>query len=260
MYPYTFSATGLSERIPDWVKEGGFSKMLLRLKNPATRKKVLKDMRLGITIRNSDPADVELVNFRTAKLRKLYFGKRLDEVARLRKTDADEAVLDLLLADRSDIAALYHLISEDNLRRMLALSYVSLGSDGASVPEGPFELSPAHPRVFGTFARFLGKYIREEGLVPLHEAVRRMTSLPAENLSIQKRGRLVSGYFADVVVFDPYRICDRSTVADPARYAAGVVHVWVNGVQVLKAGEHTGALPGRLLPGPGYIAKEINRK
>jgi N-acyl-D-amino-acid deacylase len=253
MYPYTFSATGLSERIPDWVKEGGFSKMLPRLRNAEVRKKVLKDMREGITIRNSDPADVELVNFRTAKLRKLYFGKRLIEVARLRKTDADEAVLDLLLADRSDIAALYHLISEDNLRRMLALPYVSLGSDGASVPEGRFELSPAHPRVFGTFARFLGKYVREEGLVPLHEAVRRMTSLPAGNLSLQKRGRLKSGYYADVVVFDPYRISDRSTVKDPARYATGVVHVWVNGVQVLKAGEHTGALPGRMVPGPAYV-------
>ncbi len=253
MYPYSFSATGLSERIPNWVKEGGFSRMLPRLRNPSLRAKVLKDMREGITIRNSDPADVELVNFRTARLRKLYSGKRLDEVARLMKTDPDRAVIDLVLADRSSIASLYYLISEENLRRQLQLPYVSIGTDGASVPEGPFELAPVHPRVFGTFARFLSKYVRDESIVPLHEAIRKMTGLPASNLSLDRRGLLKSGYYADIVVFDPLRIKDRSTVEDPARYATGVVHVWVNGVQVLKAGEHTGAKPGRLVPGPGYI-------
>ena len=253
MYPYIASATGLVVRVPNWAQEGGATQMRARFKNPDTRKRILYDMEHGIPDRNSDPKDVGLMGFRKDSLSKLYKGKRLDEVARLHGKNADETVLDLLTADQSTIATLYFLISENNMKRMLKQPYVSMGSDGGALALTPAFLSlGAHPRVYGTFARVLGKYVREERLMTLEEAVRRMTTLPAEHLKIQKRGSLRVGSFADVVVFDPEKIQDHATFENPHQYATGVNHVFINGIQVLKNGEHTGAKPGRVVRGPGW--------
>ncbi len=253
MYPYPASATSLTARLPTWVQEGGAVEMRKRLRDPVQRARVLRELTLGIPSRNSDPKNVMILGFRKDSLNNLYLGKRLDEIARLHGKHADETVLDLLVADRSSIAAIFFLISEDNMQRMLKLPYVSLGSDAASLAlTKPFMDMGTHPRAYGTFARFLGYYIREKKLMPLEEGIRRMTSLPASNLQIAKRGLLRSGYYADVVVFDAGRILDKATFEKPHQYAEGVVHVFVNGQQVLHEGEHTGAKPGRLVPGPGF--------
>ena len=254
IYPYVASATGLKERVPNWAQEGGFAELRKRISNSVMRKKVLYDMEHGIPTRNSDPKDVMMLGFRNDSLAKIYNNKRLDEVARLHGKNADETVLDLLVADRSPVGAVYFLISEENMRRMLQQPYVSVGSDaGAPALTKNFTDQGIHPRAYGTFARILGNYVREEKLLSLEEAVRRMTSLPASHLKIQKRGALKPGYYADIVVFDPKKIQDHATFENPHQYATGVLHVFVNGVQVLKEGEHTGAKPGKCVRGPGYI-------
>ena len=256
MYTYQASATGLTARLPTWVQEGGAAAMRKRMRNPSIRKRVLDEMRLGIPTKNSDPKDVLMLGFRLDSLNKLYRGKRLDEVAEMHGKDADETALDLIIKDRSTVAAIYFLISEDNIRRMLTLPYVSLGSDAASMSDAKiFEDWGTHPRAYGTFARFLGKYVHEEKIVPLEEAIRRLTSLPAANLKLQKRGTLSIGNFADIVVFDADSIRDKATFENPKEYAEGVHHVFVNGVQVLHEGEHTGAKPGRFIRGPGWKNK-----
>ncbi len=256
MYTYQASATGLTARLPTWVQEGGAAAMRKRMRNPSIRKKVLEEMRLGIPTKNSDPKDVLLLGFRLDSLNKLYRGKRLDEVAQMHGKDADETAVDLIIKDRSTVAAIYFLISEDNIRRMLSLPYVSLGSDAASMSDAKiFEDWGTHPRAYGTFARFLGKYVNEEKIVPLEEAIRRLTSLPAANLKLQKRGTLSIGNFADIVVFNADSIRDKATFEKPKEYAEGVHHVFVNGVQVLHEGEHTGAKPGRVIRGPGWKNK-----
>jgi N-acyl-D-amino-acid deacylase len=253
MYTYQASATGLTARLPTWVQEGGAAAMRKRLRNPTVRKRVLEEMRLGIPTKNSDPKDVMMLGFRLDSLNKLYLGKRLDEVARMHGKDADETVLDLVIRDRSTIAAIYFLISEDNIKKMLALPYVSFGSDAASMSDAPiFADWGTHPRAYGTFARFLGKYVREEKIVPLEEGIRRLTNLPATNLKLQKRGKLTRGHFADIVIFNADSISDRATFEKPKIYATGVKHVFVNGVQVLDNGEHTGAKPGRVIRGQGW--------
>ena len=258
MYTYIASATGLTARLPTWVQEGGAAAMRKRLRTPSIRKKVLNEMRLGIPTKNSDPKDVMMLGFRLDSLNKLYLGKRLDEVARIHGKDADETAIDLIVKDRSTIAAIFFLISEDNVKRMLKLPYVSFGSDAASMSEAEiFKDWGTHPRAYGTFARFLGKYVREEKIVPLEEAIRRLTSLPASNLKINKRGKLQVGNFADVVVFNPDSIRDNATFDHPKEYAEGVNHVFVNGVQVLQDGQHTGAKPGRVVRGPGWKVKPI---
>ena len=253
MYTYQASATGLTARLPTWVQEGGAAAMRKRLRNPAVRKRVLNEMRLGIPTKNSDPKDVMMLGFRLDSLNKLYRGKRLDEVARIHGKDADETVLDLVIKDRSTIAAIYFLISEDNIKRMLALPYVSFGSDAASMSEAKiFDDWGTHPRAYGTFARFLGKYVREEKIVSLEEGIRRLSYLPATNLKLQKRGQLKPGNFADVVIFNADSTRDKATFDQPKEYAEGVKHVFVNGVQVLENGEHTGAKPGRVIRGQGW--------
>ncbi len=257
MYTYTASGTGLNERIPKWVQEDGGKAMRTRLKNPSVRKKVLEEMRLGLPTKNSDPKDVMMLGFRTDSLNKLYRGKRLDEVSRLHGKDADETVLDLIIKDKSRIEAIYFLISEDNMKRMLQLPYVSFGSDaGSQVIPDNFKDVGAHPRTYGTFARLLGKYVRDEKLIPLQEAIRRLTSMPAAHLKLTKRGILKTGSYADVVVFNPATIQDHATFENPHQYSTGVNYVFVNGAMVLKDGKHTGAKPGRALRGPGYKAKK----
>jgi len=253
MYPYTASATGLKERVPTWAQEGTAAEMRKRLVDPAMRKRILSDMGLGFPTRNSDPEHVVILGFKSDTLNKLYKGKRLDEVARLHGKSADETVLDLVVADKTSVPSLYFLMSEENMRRMLKQPYVSIGSDGGSLALTPaFMELGAHPRAYGTFARVLGKYSREEKLFSLEEAIRRMTSLPAANLGLKKRGALKLGHSADVVVFDPATLIDKATYDQPHQYAEGVRYVTVNGVLVIKDGEHTGATPGRCLRGPGY--------
>jgi N-acyl-D-amino-acid deacylase len=253
MYPYAASNTSLTARLPTWVQEGGAKEMRKRLTTPTTRKRVLEEMRLGIPTKNSDPKDVVILGFRLDSLNKLYRGKRLDEVAAIHKKNADETLIDLIVKDKSPGAAIYHLQTEANVRKIIQLPYVSFGSDGASMSDLPvFAEWGTHPRAYGTFARVLGKYTREEKLLTLSEAIRRMTSLPAANLHLEKRGSLKPGHFADVIIFDSNTIQDLATYDKPKQYAVGMMHVFVNGTQVLRQGEHTGAKPGRVIRGPGW--------
>ncbi|MFM9837554.1 MAG: N-acyl-D-amino-acid deacylase family protein [Cyclobacteriaceae bacterium] len=253
MYTYNASGTSITARLPTWVQEGGAQDMRKRLRNPTLRKRLLHEMELGIPSRNSDPKDVMVMGFRTDSLNKLYRNKRLNEIATLHGKSANETILDLLLADKSSIPCIFFLISEDNVKRMLQLPYVSICSDAASIPdEKPFNEDGMHPRGYGSFARLLSKYVRDEKLMSLEQAVRRMTSLPASNLKIKRRGALAVGNYADVIMFDPTKIQDHATFEDPHQYATGVVHVFVNGQQVLKEGEHTGKMPGRLIVGPAF--------
>ncbi len=246
MYTYNASATSLTARIPTWVQEGGGGAMRKRLRNPTIRKKVLKELELGIPTKNSDPKDVMILGFRKDSLNKLYKGKRLDEISKLHGKNADETMIDLIVSDKSAIPAIFFLISEDNVKRMLQLPYVSFGSDAGSLAlTKEFMDSGTHPRAYGNFARLLGKYVRDEKLMTLEEAIRRLTSLPASHLHLNNRGKLTAGNYADVVVFDPATINDPATFENPHQYAVGMVHVFVNGVHVMKEGEHTGAFPGR---------------
>lgn len=256
MYPYTASATGLNSRLPTWVQEGGAVEMRKRLRNPSVRKKVLYEMEKGIPFKNSEPEKVVLLRFRLESLNQIYKGKTLKEAAEIYGKNPDETAIDLIMEDKSRIESLYLQQSEDVVRRVMQLPYVSFGSDGGSYSlESGNENLADHPRAFGTFARVLGKYVREEKVLTLQEAIRRMTSLPAGNLKLEKRGELKSGYFADVVLFDPDSIADLATYENPHQYSVGVLHVFVNGVQVLKDGDHTHETPGRILRGPGWVQK-----
>ncbi len=264
MYPYTAGATGLNAAMPPWVQEGGHRAWIERLKNPAVRKRVLREMRTptdqweNLYLMAGSPENVLLVSFKNEALKPLI-GKTLAEVARLRGRSPEDTIIDLVIEDDSRVGAVYFLMSEENVRKQIALPWMSFGSDAESLaPEGVFLKSNPHPRAYGTFARVLGRYVREEKIIPLEEAIRRMTSLPAENLKLDRRGRLKVGYFADVVIFDPAKIQDHATYERPHQYATGVIHVFVNGVQVLKDGEHTGATPGRVVRGPGYKAARVH--
>ncbi len=253
MYTYNASGTGLTARLPTWVQEGGMGDLCNRLKNLDSRKRVLHDLELGIPSKNSDPKDVMVLGFRKDSLNKLYKNKRLSEIAKLHGRNANETMLDLICADRSSIPCIFFLISEENMKRMLQLPYVSICSDAASIPaEKPFTDSGTHPRAYGSFARLLGKYVREEKIMTLQEAVRKLSGLPASNLKLKKRGTIRVGNYADVVVFDPSQIKDNATFENPHRYATGVAHVLVNGVLVLKNGVHTNAKPGRCIRGAGF--------
>jgi N-acyl-D-amino-acid deacylase len=196
--------------------------------------------------------NVLLVGFKNEALKSLI-GKTLAEVATLRGQSPEETAMDLVIEDDSDVGCVYFTMSEDNVRKKIAQPWVSFGSDGASLAaEGNFLRSSTHPRAYGNFARLLGRYVRDEGIVPLEEAVRRLTSFPAANLKLRGRGLLAPGYYADVVAFDPVTVEDHATFENPHQYATGVIHVWVNGEAVLRDGEHTGATPGRVVRGPGW--------
>jgi N-acyl-D-amino-acid deacylase len=261
MYPYAASATGLKERNPTWAQEGGISRLRQRIEDPHSRAQILYDMAHGIPTRNSDAHDVMVLGFKNDSLNVLYKGKRLDEIALLHGKSPDETTLDLLVADKSSIGAVYFLISETNMVRMLREPYVSIGSDAAApAMTAEFMKDGIHPRAYGTFARFLGKYVRDEQLMSLEEGVRRITSMPAARLKIEKRGSITKGYHADIVVFDPAGIRDHATFENPHVYATGVAHVIVNGVQVIRNGEHTGATPGRCVRGPGWKKAKTQRR
>jgi N-acyl-D-amino-acid deacylase len=258
MYTYVAGATGLDAAMPPWVQEGGHDAWVERLRDSTTRARVAREMRTptdaweNLLLMAGTPERVLLVGFRQDSLKYLT-GRSLAEVAIQRGTSPEETAMDLVIADDSRVGTIYFLMSEDNVRKQIEQPWVSFGSDaGAPAPEGVFLRSNPHPRAYGNFARLLGRYVRDEGVIPLEEAIRRLTSLPAENLQLRDRGRLAPGFHADVVVFDPATIADRATFEEPHALAEGVRDVWVNGVRVLEDGAHTGALPGRVVRGPGW--------
>ena len=257
MYNYIAGSTGLDAAMPPWVQEGGYDAWAERLRDPSGRARVAAEMVAQQDdwenlMQGATPEGSLLVEFRNPNLRG-YIGRTLADVAAERGTSAQKTAMDLVVEDGSRVQVVYFLMSEDNVKRQIALPWVSFDSDaGSMAPEPPFTDGSTHPRAYGNFARLLGKYVREEGVIPLEEAIRKLTSLPTTNLSISDRGMLAEGYYADVVVFDPATIIDHATFEDPHQYSTGVVHVFVNGGQVLRDGEHTGATPGRVVRGPGW--------
>ncbi|MEQ1930475.1 MAG: D-aminoacylase [Parvularculaceae bacterium] len=259
IYTYTAGATGLDAAMPPWVQEGGHDKWVENLKNPEIRAKVIAEMTAPAVgweslyaLTGFDPTKVLLIAFKNAALKPLT-GKSLKEVAEMRGKSPEDTMIDLVIEDDSRVGTAYFLMSEENIRRNIAWPMTMFGSDeGAYAPEGVFLLSNAHPRAYGTFARVFAKYVRDEKVISVAEAVRRLTSLPADKIRIKERGRLKGGNFADIVVFDPATIQDHATFDKPHHLATGVRDVWVNGVQVLRNEEHTGATPGRVVRGPGW--------
>jgi len=261
MYTYTAGATGLDAMMPPWVQEGGFDAWRKRLQDPALRERVAHEIATptdaweNLYLLAGSADRVLLTGFKNDALKPLT-GKTLAEVAKMRGKSPEETAMDLVAEDGSRVDTVYFLMSEDNVRKEIALPLVSFCSDaGSPAPEGVFMKSMVHPRTYGNFARVFAKYVREDHAITLEDAVRKLTSLPATNLKLQKRGLLAPGYFADVVVFDPATIQDHATYDKPHQFATGVDDVFVNGVQVLKNGEHTGAKPGRVARGPGYVAR-----
>ncbi len=261
MYNYPAAGTGLYATMPKWVQEGGHDAWVARLKDPLIRARLLAEMRApGKDWENffqmAGPAEnIILAGFKNDSLKYLT-GKTLAEVAQMRKVSPAEAIIDLIIDDDSRVDAIFFLMSEENIKKQIALPWVSFGSDEQSLaPEGVFLKTNPHPRAYGNFSRLLGKYVRDEGVISLEEAIRKLTHLPAENLKISHRGLLKEGYYADIVIFDPKEISDFATFEEPHQYATGVKHVFVNGQLVLRDGEHTGAKPGRIVRGAAYFAK-----
>jgi N-acyl-D-amino-acid deacylase len=266
VYTYLAGATGLDATMPPWVQAGGHDAWVARLRDPAIRARVIREMRAPAADWESllkltrGPEDVILIGFRNPELRG-YTGQTLAQVAAARGTSPEDTIIDLVIADNSRVDTAYVLMSEENLERNLRWPYTMLGSDAASqAPEGAFLQYNAHPRTYGNFARFLGRYVRERRVMPLEEAIRRLTSLPAQSIAIRERGSLQVGHYADVVVFDPATIADHSTFENPNVYSTGVRDVFVNGAQVLRDGEHTGATPGRVVRGPGWTGWGSNAR
>jgi N-acyl-D-amino-acid deacylase len=263
MYTYTAGATGLDAAMPPWVQEGGIKEWIRRLKDPAIRKKVITEMRTpsntweNLLLMSGSPDKVLLVGFANDSLKK-FTGKTLAEVAALYGKSPEETAMDLVITDSTRIGTVYFMMSEDNIKKQIKLPYVSFGSDAeSSAPEGVFLKSSTHPRAYGNVARLLAKYVREEKVITLQEAIRRLTSLPAGNLKINRRGMLTSGNYADIVLFDADKIQDHATFEKPMQYATGMVYVFVNGTMVLSQGEHTGATPGRVVRGPGWVGASV---
>ena len=261
MYPYTAGATGLDAAMPPWVQEGGVDAWIARLQQPQIRARVLKEMRTpdesweNLYLAAGSPERVLLIGFKSDELKPLT-GKSLAEVAKLRGKSPEDTAIDLVIEDHTRVSTAYFLMSEQNVKLGLSQPWVSIGSDeGAPAPEGVFLKSNPHPRAYGAFARFLGKYVREGRVATLSDAIRRVTQLPAQNFKLKERGCLAPRCHADIVIFDPKTIGDVATFDDPQRYATGVAHVFVNGVQVIRDGEHTGAKPGQVVRGPGWVPR-----
>lgn len=259
MYAYTAAGTGLDACLPPWTEDGGYPALFKRLRDPEMRKKIAAEVKTpsdaweNLYLAAGAPDKILLVGFKSEKLKPLT-GKSLADVAKMRGKDPVETIMDLLAEDESRIESIYFVMSEENVRKKMATRWISFGSDEASqAPEGVFLKANPHPRAYGNFARVLGKYVREEKVISLGEAIRRLSALPATNLGLDHRGFLKEGMFADVVIFDPATIADRATFAEPHQYAVGMKQVFVNGTQVIKDGEHTGATPGRALWGPGKV-------
>lgn len=262
MYNYIAGATGLDAAMPPWVQEGGYKAWVSRLQDPNTRKKVIAEMKTdaqdweNLYFAAGSAEKVLLVGFKNDSL-KHYTGKSLAAIAELRGTSPEETAIDLVIQDGSRVGTVYFLMSEENVKKQIALPYMSFGSDAGSLAaEGVFLKSNPHPRAYGNFSRLLGKYVREEKVITLEEAIHKLSGLPASHLKLKKRGLLKEGYAADIVIFDPTTISDHATFEKPHQYATGVKHVFVNGTQVLKNGEHTGAKPGQVVKGPGWAGKK----
>ncbi|HTQ28959.1 MAG TPA: D-aminoacylase [Puia sp.] len=257
MYTYTAGATGFDASMPPAVQAGGLDKWIERLQNPAIRKKVIQEMKTpSLDWENlylgAGADNIICIGFKQDSLKYLT-GKRLGEIARMRHTSPEETIIDLVIQDHSRVEVIYFLMSEENVSKQIKLPWMSFGSDAPSMaPEGVFLKSSTHPRAYGNFANLLGKYVREEKLIPLEEAVHRLSGLPAQQLKLTNRGLLKTGYFADIVIFDPDSVRANATYEKPHQLATGVVDVFVNGTEVLKDGEHSGAKPGRAVYGPGY--------
>ncbi len=258
VYTYPAGSTGLNVTIPPWVQEGGFDASLERMSDPAIREQIIREMNMpsddweNMYMMPGTPDGILLVSFKSDALKPLT-GKTVAEVAAMRGTSPENTIMDLIIEDGSRIGTVYFTQSEDIVRKAVALPWVSFNSDEASLaPEGVFLESNPHPRAYGSFARVLGKYVRDEQVITLQEAIRKLAALPAHNMRIDRRGELKQGFYADVVVFDPDKIQDHATFVEPHQYATGMIHVFVNGQQVLKDGEHTGATPGRAVRGPGW--------
>ncbi len=259
MYTYPAGATGLDASLPPWAEDGGYPALFKRIQDPETRKRILAEIRTptdkweNLYLAAGSADKVLLVGFKNEKLKPLT-GKTLAEVAKMRGTDPENTILDLILEDQSRVGTIYFLMSEDNIKKQIKYPWVSFGSDAESeAPEGAFLKSNPHPRAYGNFVRLLGKYVRDEKVISLQEAVRRLSGLPATNLGLDRRGFLKPGYFADLVVFDPATIADKATFERPHQFAVGVRDVFVNGIPVLRGGEHSGKFPGRALWGPGKV-------
>jgi len=257
MYTYTAAGTGLDACLPPWTEDGGYPALFKRLHDPATREKIAGQVKTpteeweNLYLDAGSPDKILLVGFKNEKLKPLT-GKTLAEVAKMRGKDPVETIMDLIAEDESRISTIYFLMSEENVKKEMAKPWIAFCSDEESqAPEGPFLKANPHPRAYGSFARVLGKYVRDEKVIPMKEAIRRLSGFPATNLGLDQRGFLKEGMFADVVVFDPATIQDHATFEKPHQYATGMKDVFVNGVQVIKEGEHTGAKPGRALWGPG---------
>ena len=259
MYTYTAGATGLDAAMPPWVQEGGLDAWVKRLQDPAIRARVVAEMRKpgdweNLLLAAGKPENVLLVAFDKPELKPLT-GKTLAEVARLRGKSPEETAMDLVVEDHSRIGTVYFLMSEDNVKLGLSQPWVGLDSDeGSYAPEGAFLKFQPHPRSYGNFARFLGHYVRDEHVATLADGIRRLSALPAHNLKLRDRGELKAGDYADIVIFDPATIADHATYDKPHQFATGVRDVFVNGVQVINGGEHTGAKSGQVVRGPGYVA------
>ena len=258
VYTYPAGATGLNVTIPPWVQEGGFAKSIERMSDPETRARIIEEMNTpsddweNMFLIAGSPENILLVSFKNEELKHLT-GKTLAEVAETRGTPVEETIMDLIIEDGSRVGTVYFTQSDDVVAKAVSMPWVSFNSDSSSLaPEGVFLKSNPHPRAYGSFARVLGKYVREEQVISLEEAVRKLAALPADVLNIKRRGRLEVGHYADVVVFDPAAVQDHATFVNPHQYATGMVHVFVNGEQVLEDGEHTGATPGRVVRGPGW--------
>jgi N-acyl-D-amino-acid deacylase len=262
VYTYPAGATGLNVTVPPWVQEGGFEASLQRMSDPKLREQIIREMNTpsdeweNMFLMSGTPENILMIGFKSEALKPLT-GKTVAEVAAMRGTTPEETILDLIVEDGSRIETAYFAQSEDIVRRAVALPWVSFNSDEASLaPEGVFLKKNPHPRAYGSFARVLGKYVRDEQVITLEDAIRKLAALPAQTMRIDRRGELKQGFYADVVVFDPETIQDHATFVQPHQYATGMVHVFVNGEQVLRNGEHTGATPGRVVRGPGWTGKD----
>lgn len=267
MYTYIAGATGLDAAMPPWIQEGGINEWIKRMKDPVIRKKALQEMRTptdkweNLMRLAGDPEKILLLGFVNDSLRKNFTGKTLGQVAKIYGKSPEETAMDLVIADSTRVGTAYFLMSEENVKRQLKLPYISFGSDAESPTTSPvFLKTSTHPRAYGNFSRLLGKYVRDDKVITLAEAIRKLTSLPASNLKIKKRGALTPGYFADIAIFDPAKIQDHATFEKPHQYSTGMVHVFVNGTQVLENGEHTNARPGRVVRGPGWRSQSNSER
>ena len=258
MYTYIAGGTGLTATMPPTLQDGGFGKLRERLQDATIRRETIKEMNSktdkweNMYYAAGTPENILVVGFTQDSLKK-YTGKTLGQLAKIFGKSPEETAMDLIIKDSTRVDCIYFLMDENNVKKQIGIPWLSFGSDeGSYTNEGVFLKSNAHPRAYGNFARVLGKYCRDEKLITLQEAIRKLSNLPAKNLKLKKRGELKIGNYADVVIFDPAKVKDNATFDKPHQYAEGMIHVFVNGIQVLKDGEHTGAKPGKFVKGPGY--------